>query len=130
MMKRAAWITDIHLEFLQAEEISSFFKSIRDLEPDVVLVEGDIGIASNLFHYLEKMEKELQRPIYFVLGNHDFYGGSIKEIRLAAKDFSCRSRNVTYLAMGRIVELTLNTGLVGHTTRGEMADMVTTTVQK
>lgn len=72
---RAAWVTDIHLDFLSHAECEEFFASIVWESPDVVFVTGDTSIAPSLLTHLEGMNRALSKPIYFVLGNHDFYRG-------------------------------------------------------
>ena len=56
-------------------------EDIVSYKPDAVLLGGDIGEAPSLKGYLLGLEDHLERPIYFVLGNHDFYQGSIADVR-------------------------------------------------
>ena len=56
----------------------------------------------------------LQRPIYFVLGNHDFYRGSIVRTREAVTRVANHSEHLVYLTANYIVELTPKTALIGH----------------
>jgi 3',5'-cyclic AMP phosphodiesterase CpdA len=60
------------------------------------------------------MEDLLERPIYFVLGNHDFYRGSIAETRRRVAEAASRSRCLRYLTELGVVELSPTTALVGH----------------
>ena len=78
---RFAWLTDIHLNFLLTQQTLSFLRFVRSAEPDAVLISGDIAEAHNLCHYLELIDDELAVPVYFVLGNHDYYRGSIADVR-------------------------------------------------
>jgi 3',5'-cyclic-AMP phosphodiesterase len=119
MALRIAWLTDIHLEFLSHGEVDAFFERLSAHDPEAVLVGGDTGTAATLSRFLSGMEERLQRPIYFVLGNHDFYGGSIREVRRAAADLAARSRWLHWLPDAGVVLLTDRTGLVGH---GSWAD--------
>ena len=72
---RVVWATDIHLNFLRPQERSSFYTSIRAKEPDAVFVTGDIAEAPSLRILLDEMRKAVEVPLYFVLGNHDFFYG-------------------------------------------------------
>lgn len=112
---RLAWLTDIHLNFLGSERATEFLRHVGSALPDVVLVSGDIAEAHDLCRYLELMDDELQRPIYFVLGNHDFYHGSIPSVRSAVAEL-CRERsNLHYLTQSEFpIELTPQVALVGH----------------
>ncbi len=114
-MKRVAWLTDIHLEFVpSANKIRRLCASITALSPDCVLIGGDIGIAPHLEEYLLMLERQLQLPTYFVLGNHDFYHGSIRQVRAAVESLTRRSRWLRWLTLEGVVELTARTGLMGH----------------
>jgi len=44
--------------------------------PDGLLITGDIGQAQSVERYLRALDKALPMPIYFVLGNHDYYAGA------------------------------------------------------
>ena len=116
---RAAWLTDIHLDGVPSATLEAFHNSLLEADPDIVLVGGDIGMAATFPSHLETMQAKLQRPIYFVLGNHDFYGGSIAKVRRQAAELSERSPNIRWLPKAGVVGLTDQTGLVGH---GSWAD--------
>jgi Icc-related predicted phosphoesterase len=114
-MKRLAWLTDIHLEFVRSEEdIRSFLNSVAVAKPDCVLVGGDTTTARRLAETLLMMEDRLRVPIYFVLGNHDSYYGSIRQVRHLAEDLTRKHEWLRWLPAAGVVELTPRTGLVGH----------------
>jgi len=113
-MKYLTWLTDIHLEFLESYEVNDFIQRIANTPSEIILIGGDIGVASNIQIYLALLEKILKRPIYFVLGNHDFYGGSIEQVRLSVKKLISQSRWLRWLTVSGVVELSQNTGLIGH----------------
>jgi len=60
------------------------------------------------------MSSVLHMPIYFVLGNHDFYRGSIADTRAAVAKMIRGSDKLTHLSQAGVVELTPNTCLMGH----------------
>lgn len=111
---RAVWATDIHLNFLNSEERGYFFSSILDQNPDVVLITGDIAEAPTLEPLLLEMIQSIQRPLYFVLGNHDFYYSSIPQVRTSLQQFCHAHKNLFYLSGNGVVELTKTTALIGH----------------
>ncbi len=80
---KLCWITDIHLNFLMLEDRLFFYSSISKESPDAVIISGDIAESPNVEKYLTEMGEALKIPIYFVLGNHDFYRGSVEETRAA-----------------------------------------------
>ncbi|MEA3350025.1 MAG: metallophosphoesterase [Chloroflexota bacterium] len=114
-MKRVAWATDLHLEFTTSmSETNILCESIIAQEAEALLIGGDTGTAHSLRRYLRILEERLQLPIYFVLGNHDCYGGSIKEMRSVAVSLAQNSRWLQWLPLEGCVRLAPNTGLVGH----------------
>jgi predicted MPP superfamily phosphohydrolase len=113
-VKRAAWVTDIHLNFLRPHLITAFFDMVAATRPDAVLVGGDIGEADDVADLLSTFEASLRRPIYFILGNHDFYHGSIAQVRGDVAALTQTSPWLQWLPIAGVVELTPETGLVGH----------------
>ena len=81
---------------------------------DAVVVSGDIGESPSVEGLLREMESVLRKPIYFVLGNHDFYNGSVAQTRARVGSLVRQSENLVYLTQEGVVELTPSTALVGH----------------
>ena len=69
---KLAWATDIHLNFLEFADRKRFYQDIVAIKSNAVLVSGDIAEAPNVSEILEEMAQHIAKPIYFVLGNHDF----------------------------------------------------------
>ena len=113
-MKKIAWLTDIHLNFVPYHEFLAFVDSVAEHNPDAVLITGDTGEADSVVPYLDEMGGLLERNIYFVLGNHDFYGGSIAETRIQVDKMCRQSDRLTWLSATDVVELTPTVGLIGH----------------
>lgn len=113
-MKRLAWATDIHLNFLSDPEVESFCREVTESEPHAVLLSGDIAEAQSVEKYLLALSVQIERPIYFVLGNHDFYGSSIAAVRKKIEVLSRDDPWLDWLPVSGIVELTPETALVGH----------------
>jgi Icc protein len=63
---------------------------------------------------LAEMECALRVPIYFVLGNHDFYGSSIAAVREMVSRETAASRCLRWLSQSDVVPLTETCALVGH----------------
>src|SRR5438128_329697 len=76
-MPRIAWLTDLHFDFLSPDEERLFLDRVRRDGPDVVVISGDISEARDVANDLRAIAERLALPVYFVLGNHDFYYGSI-----------------------------------------------------
>jgi len=110
---RLAWATDIHLNFVTVPARRRFLESIRE-QADALVVTGDIAESNSLGTTLQVMDALVARPVYFVLGNHDFYRGSVAGTRLAVAEMIDGSSNMIYLSQVGVVELTPHTALVGH----------------
>lgn len=80
--KRLVWLTDIHLNFMPLQARKDFYKEIKRKRPDFVLITGDISEAGPMCTHLQEMRDTVKKPIYFVLGNHDYYGLGIEEMRM------------------------------------------------
>ncbi len=114
MTHRAAWLTDIHLNFVTRERVADLAESICRLDVDSVLIGGDIGEADNFAGHLVSLAERVARPMFFVLGNHDYYRGSIAKVRETARRLSRSDRGLTWLPDADFVELAAGTALVGH----------------
>lgn len=114
MMKNAIWATDIHLDHLENAEIFEFMDSVNSADPDGLLLCGDIATASSIEPMLELMDEHVMCPVYFVLGNHDFYGGSIENIRKLVSKRCKTLKNTCYLTGKNVVTFTKETALIGH----------------
>ena len=113
-MKRLAWLTDVHLNFVTPRHVDALCRAVLDAGADAVLLGGDIGEAPDVLEHLERLDARLGLPIYFVLGNHDFYRGSIARVRAEVAALCDRIPRLCWLPRAGVVELTPATGLVGH----------------
>jgi predicted MPP superfamily phosphohydrolase len=113
-MKRIAWLTDIHLNFVKPELLAEFFHHLRAYSADVIMIGGDVAEATDVAYYLAMIDDELHCPVYFVLGNHDFYFGSIKQVRREVEELCSNRPNLIYLTATGVHRLTDRVGLVGH----------------
>lgn len=111
---KLAWLTDIHLNFLEIGERNSFYEKILQSGSDAVLITGDIAEAPSLVRILNEMEHHINKPIYFVLGNHDYYRGNIQEVREAITKVSQSNPQLFWLGASGIQMLNSFTALLGQ----------------
>ena len=107
------WTNDIHLEFLSENGVSNFLKSLN-CGADVILIAGDIAQARSLTKYLTQINSIVKTPVYFVLGNHDYYKGSIEETKKAVHEFLPLTPTLHWLNESGVVKLADRVALVGH----------------
>jgi predicted phosphohydrolase len=113
-MTRALWLTDLHLNFLHYDDIEKFWLRVAAAKPDAVLLGGDIAESNDMFMYLRQMARALPVPIYFVLGNHDYYFSSIEKVRNTIRELARDDPKLVWLSDANPIELTPHTALVGH----------------
>ena len=110
---RLAWMTDLHLNFLDRPDRRAFYETVLDEEPDAALITGDLGEAPNIASLLLEMAAALGVPIHFVLGDHDFYRGSLASVRAQVETLCREEPNLHWLPAEGILSLG-GTALVGH----------------
>ena len=116
------WVSDIHLNFLNPDKIRKFANNLCDDDgnyPDHVVITGDVSDGKKLLSDLITLEVACRRyspgmKISFVLGNHDFYGTSVADIRSDIRSEELH-HNLwsTYLTAHGPVELSPSTCLIG-----------------
>ncbi len=111
---RYAWLTDIHFEFLHDQEAIRFVEELATQKLDGLFLTGDISIASRLKFHLKLFENILEKPVYFILGNHDYYGGTIGAVRKSTEELCNRSNWLYWLPAIGVVELSQDSCLVGN----------------
>ncbi len=109
-----AWLTDIHLNFIDNEARQIFYQEIIDTQCDSVLISGDIAEAPCLTDILNEMADFIKKPIYFILGNHDYYRGQIKDVRDALAALTKKSDLLFWLPASGIQKLENDTILLGQ----------------
>lgn len=111
-MVTLAWATDLHFDAADEGAIETFCDALNDAHPNAVLLGGDYTMFDDLEETLRCIGSRVSADVYFVLGNHDYYGGCVEEVRQCASDL--RSEDVHWLPAARCVELSPKIGLVGH----------------
>src|SRR5689334_20171495 len=111
---RLVWATDVHLNFLSEEPARRFCDELRAQSPDVVLFSGDIAEADSVAGWLAFVAAEVGRPVWYVLGNHDYYGGGIEEVRAQVQALSARDTRLQWLPGREPIELQPGVMLVGQ----------------
>lgn len=99
-MKSLAWLTDIHLNFLRPPAMGVFLNMLAGTEADAFAISGDIAEAPGVDGHLRDIVARVDRPVYFVLGNHDFYRGSIAGVRAKIRALCAVTPNLRVLTGG------------------------------
>ena len=108
------WATDIHLDHLSDRQLDKFLANVKSLEGGVFVITGDISNSARLNYHLGAIMQASRVPVHFVLGNHDYYHGSVKWTRVIASGFSYRDDGThLYLTDAGPLRLTDRTWIAG-----------------
>lgn len=99
------WITDPHFDHVGGRDpkradfmVESFLQFVEEEHFSGLFITGDVATSHSLRKYLKLIERTMSCPVYFVLGNHDFWGSSVKKVRSIASDIADDSVNLYYLS--------------------------------
>jgi len=110
---RIPWLTDIHLDHLADERIDALSEAVAEARPDAVLVTGDISVAPRLGADLERFAARFDAPVYFVAGNHDYWGASVRALRPALSRLTEAAPRMRWLQSAGPVWLDGHHALIG-----------------
>lgn len=89
MLMRIQVLADLHTEFAS-------YKIESAEDADVLVIAGDFTVADSLGR-LEGFAQAVEKPIVFVAGNHEYYGGAFNEINEKLTRIGSRQRNFHFL---------------------------------
>lgn len=78
---------------------------------DGLLIGGDIAESGQAIVWLERLVHQVHVPIYFVLGNHDFYDGTIRHTRQEIVRLCRKHEQLHYLTDCSPIELRQSSNL-------------------
>lgn len=108
-----SWLTDIHLNFLAEQGREVFYQEIINNNCDAVVISGDIADAPILSVVLKEMAASIKKPIYFVLGNHDYYDGKVEKIKTEVGQLCDQHPLLHWLPQEKKLQLNSQTLLLG-----------------
>lgn len=113
-MHRVVWLTDLHLNHCDDELVDRLFEDVINAEPDSIWMGGDFSESFQLSRYLRWIGHVFTCPVYFVLGNHDYYFSSIDRVRDEVIEICHEWENLHYLTHEKVIPLTEHSALIGH----------------
>lgn len=113
---KLCWLTDTHLDFLDHAARHAFYQKLQDQKTDGILISGDIADGRTVCDILLEMLAYTQKPIYFVLGNHDYYHSSVAILRATVSALCADHPQLHWLSESPCIALTPDTVLVGDDT--------------
>lgn len=119
---RLVWTSDIHLNHADLRAWDAWAAMVQDSNPDAIVITGDLSEADDVGFQLGRIAEAFPVPIYFVLGNHDFYGSSFgstrRNIAAVARDIP----SLCYLTDAMPVELAAGQFLLGEDGWGDATE--------
>jgi predicted phosphodiesterase len=115
------WATDLHLIDTTATDWSPLLCAVDD-QVEGLIVTGDIAESEQLLPAITSLADQMAVPIYFVLGNHDFYGSSIGETTRRVIHHVRGDDRLIYLSDSQPIKLALNTYLIGDDGWGDAVE--------
>lgn len=111
---KLAWLTDVHLNFLASADRKRFYQDIVATKSNAVIISGDIAEAPTLSEILIEIAQHIDKPIYFVLGNHDYYHSSVTNLRKEMTALCKQYTQLYWLPEMQAVQLSKDFVLVGE----------------
>lgn len=97
VIRHLAWVTDPHFNYAPLAAWEEFLSQLAEARVDGLLLTGDISESSDVDWHLSRLADATGLPIWFVLGNHDFYHASIASVRERITNLSRERSNLYYL---------------------------------
>lgn len=88
--------SDLHLEFLETDQLRAEVINELGLEGEVVVLAGDIDTAENLYTTM-KVFCDRFSDVVFVAGNHEYYGSSPQRVHKILSKVSRKFPNFHWL---------------------------------
>jgi predicted phosphohydrolase len=112
-MAAILWASDLHWDHASVGSRQAFVDTLRETHEPIVVLTGDIAVASRLVADLELLADAAARPVHFVLGNHDHYGSTVGKVRDKVIELAARRPDIQWLPPAGVVILNDTTALVG-----------------
>ena len=112
-MKTYAWMSDTHFNFVQEDFFAQLCKEIRKSSAEAIFLTGDIAESVDVEHHLRCLTAQTHLPVYFVLGNHDYYRGSIVEVNQKIQKLHDEEEKLFWMDACPPIWLKEDTALVG-----------------
>ncbi len=112
-MTRLAWLTDIHLDHLRLRpKVRQAFAEMLTEDSDCCVITGDISshVEADL---LVDFALDYGKQIYFVMGNHDYWGGSFSETERQVKRLCKEHENLVWLTQAGPISISYDVELCG-----------------
>jgi len=112
-MSTYAWLSDTHFNMVQDDVFEKLVQSLRQSQAVGIWLTGDIAESHDVEYWLMRLTKETELPVFFVLGNHDFYRSSITSVEAQMEMLHQREQSLYWLDRSDPMWITESTAVVG-----------------
>lgn len=113
MKKKFLWFSDIHLERASSYDKIKFLYSLIKEKPAGIFLTGDISNGIKLCYHLRIIAIIANCPIYFSLGNHDYYFSSLEKTTNKLRRLCQKHKNLIWLNDIKFARLSKKTAVIG-----------------
>jgi len=93
-------LSDLHFEF-HMDNGATLTRKVTRGDFDVLVLAGDIGSCHELYRSVHRLVKAVApKPVVYVLGNHELYGGSLEEALNEVEQLKVDCPNLIFLEQG------------------------------
>lgn len=110
---RLGWLSDIHLDFAHPARVERFLDTLAATEVDAWLIGGDTAEGPSIIVELRRIAARVEVPVYFILGNHDFYRGSFAAVTARVRERLAGHPRLAWLTGAEPLLLSESVALVG-----------------
>ena len=107
------WLTDLHLDFINDENLLVLLKKIKAINSSGIIISGDISNSYSIEESIIKIYDFIKKPIYYVTGNHDYYGSSIESVNSKLLSMYQKNSDLNFLNVSGITRLD-DISIIGH----------------
>jgi Icc protein len=109
------WLSDLHLDYASPSRHNKLLCELKTSHFDAAVITGDTADSKSLIHHLEILAIACSpKPLYIVLGNHDFFGSSLDQTKSEVRKLCSKIDNLHHLQDHGAVWLSTRTILLGH----------------
>jgi Icc protein len=108
-----SWFTDTHLNFGWPWTPLSFARQLGQENVDGLWLSGDISDGDHIIDHLCLLSDHCDFPIYFVMGNHDYYGRWIADVHDDVRKLCAERPNLIWLTESGPVTIAPGKALLG-----------------
>lgn len=99
------WYTDLHLNWSLPGTRTRFIADIKEQDPAGLILTGDISHGLTICRDLKFLASNLDIPIYFVLGNHEYLFRNMSKLHVKIKQLTAEYSNLHWMTESGILTL-------------------------